>query len=433
MGVESKCSLLTPNILPAPFPSSSFHYTLPQERIAEFPASPRGSSKFLHRGPDGSLKSHERFDEAFGPMWKERLVDQYHVVFNDSRVIRARCWVTHLKGEARSVEMLLLSPSSSDPTTALMSKATDQKWKCMLRANCSVGDVFSISGGIAEVVKVLDGWAEEGEGDGTECIVKLRLDSSSSTMLMGEFLESVGEIPIPPYIERRVKKEDEIGYQNVYSKQEGSVAAPTAGLHFTDSLMDIVSNSSSFLTLHVGAGTFKPIVAARISEHQMHGEPFSVDSREVMGMVRAIEDGKGVLSVGTTSGRTLESLYWLAVKGMKRGGGDSSYYGHLGQWECYELAREFGDDLPPRCKALRWLCERSGGKIEGETKLMIKPGYRFQVVDALITNFHAPDSTLMCMVGGFLGKAEVRRCYDKALNEDFRFLSYGDVCLFERK
>lgn len=396
---------------------SDFIYDLPSELIALHPATVRGKSRFLQNN-----NIHPEFDRAFHDLWNNSLKSNTHIVFNDSRVVKARCAVDS------GVELLFLDPFESD-LSALTTEATGQKWRVMIRAKASPGDVLALdglSGCSVEVVSVVAPWIEEDEVDGVDCVVKV--SAASSGMTMGEFFDSFGSIPIPPYFNRDAIPDDEVRYQNVFAKEEGSVAAPTAGLHFTDELIKEVEGSASFLTLHVGAGTFKPIEVDVVTDHNMHSEKFSCSKKEVELIIEALEQGKDILAVGTTSARTLESLYWLGVS-IDQGEQDPTAL-TLTQYQAYDLpdSMAVADSLKLVVGAFPDI-----DVISGSTALMIHPGYRFQVVDKLVTNFHVPDSTLMLMVSAFAGTREIKDIYKHAIKEEMKFLSYGDAMMLEKK
>jgi S-adenosylmethionine:tRNA ribosyltransferase-isomerase len=262
-------------------------------------------------------------------------------------------------------------------------------------------------------------------------------------MSLEEYLDAAGTVPIPPYFHRDAEASDKEAYNNVYAAAGGSVAAPTAGLHFTQALLKEIGaaerddSSCSFLSLHVGAGTFKPVLVLDARDHSMHAETFSVSVAEIHRIIGAIEKGKPIMAVGTTSARTLESLYWCGVKRM-RGlleESDTSCL-VLGQFEWEAWILRDADLLASRQDALSSLI---GGLdktdfVCGKTSLMIVPGtYDFKVVDHLVTNFHAPDSTLMLLVSAFLESGQkIKTVYEDAQRHGFKFLSYGDVCLLSR-
>jgi S-adenosylmethionine:tRNA ribosyltransferase-isomerase len=263
-----------------------------------------------------------------------------------------------------------------------------------------------------------------------ECTVKV-LSSSS----IKDFLDAAGTVPIPPYFQRDAEESDKEAYNNVYAAQGGSVAAPTAGLHFTDAVLEKIGEQNcSFLSLHVGAGTFKPVVVDDARDHSMHAESFSVAVHQIQRIIAALKQFRDLTVVGTTSARTLESLFWCGVKRMRGLECDPKSL-KLGQFEWVPLAVGEGRSAT-RIAALSALIEGldESEYVTGSTSLMIIPGsYDFKVVDHLITNFHAPDSTLMLLVSAFIkdGK-KIKSIYEDAQKTGFRFLSYGDACMFSR-
>jgi S-adenosylmethionine:tRNA ribosyltransferase-isomerase len=241
-----------------------------------------------------------------------------------------------------------------------------------------------------------------------------------------EVLAHFGNMPLPPYLKRDAEARDEEGYQTVYALHDGSVAAPTAGLHFTPEVLESLRQKgilTEYLTLHVGAGTFRPVAADRIGDHPMHPEAFFV-RRELIAKLLD-QDSRSVIAVGTTSVRSLESLYWFGVKLIQ--GVDDPFF--LDQWDVYEVLDQ---DIPMQKSLealLNYLDHHSIGLIEGTTRLIIAPSYQFRVVRGMITNFHQPASTLLLLVSAYLGE-NWKKAYDYALENDFRFLSFGDSCLF---
>lgn len=296
------------------------------------------------------------------------------------------------------------------------------------------GDVYTepVSGASVEVVDIKGVWEEEEESGGNGCDCVVRIHSSED---IGSFLSSNGSVPIPPYLHRQAVPSDKERYNNVYAKDGGSVAAPTAGLHFTDEVLRELGESNiSNLTLHVGAGTFMPVLSTDARDHSMHAEHFFVNVGELRSIVNALESGKPLLVVGTTSTRTLESLYWLGVKRLRGLGCGSVNQLVLGQFEWIPLS--VADPTISPVSALNALIDGLGDEevVSGQTSLMITPNsYKFKVISHLITNFHAPDSTLMLLTSSFLGKqSNITNIYEDAQRKGYRFLSYGDACLFSR-
>ena len=269
---------------------------------------------------------------------------------------------------------------------------------------------------------------EESNGNGTECLVRIQ-----SPLMVEDFLAQNGNVPIPPYFHRQAEASDSEAYNNVYAQDGGSVAAPTAGLHFTDKVLEKIGKENcSYLCLHVGAGTFKPVLVEDARDHAMHAETFAVGVSEVQSILQALKSGKPLVVVGTTSMRTLESLYWCGVKRLTGQEIDCTRL-YMGQFEWVPLKDK---ENPTREAALEALLQdaEEDGIISGATSLMITPNsYEIKMADHLITNFHAPDSTLMLLVSAFLGSGEkVRQVYEDAQANGYRFLSYGDSCFFTR-
>lgn len=330
-----------------------------------------------------------------------------------------------------TLSLQLLDLGNIDPT----SPCNEHVIPAMIRSELvSKGDkmVEPVSGVAVEVVDINGIWEEDLEsgGNGTDCIVRIH-----SREGLESFLTSNGSVPIPPYIKREVVASDKERYNNVYAKLDGSVAAPTAGLHFTDEVLAELGKSNiSNLTLHVGAGTFKPVLSKDAREHCMHAENFSVNVKELKSIVGAMERGKPLVVVGTTSVRTLESLYWLGVKRLLRQTkSDNKPQLELGQFDWIALSVA-ESDISPNSAFHAIIGDMHDDEfVNGKTSLMITPdSYKFKVVDHLITNFHAPDSTLMLLVSAFLNKSNVAKIYEDAQRDGYRFLSYGDACLFSR-
>ena len=422
---------------------SDFTYNLRFDSIAKYPAEPRGSSKLLNVDTDGNVRYFDNFSDSILPF-----LSNAHVIFNESKVVNARLSVNSVEDSNKKsgFEMMVLDLGENlDKTCA------DAELTVMVRKEgVRVGDIFeeNVKGSASFVVVAVKGpWIEDekSNGNGTECTVKCLVEDTNIHSV-SELLRSVGSVPIPPYLDRDAEASDEHAYNNVYASGEGSVAAPTAGLHFTDPLLaKIGQDNISYLSLHVGAGTFKPVVAEDVRDHAMHGETFVVSVGELQRIIESLESRKRLVVVGTTSSRTLESLYWCGVKkilecrhrdlGFNAVGDDNAMI--LGQHEWSDLELLLANDglnitAVDALKAV--INDKSHAEtISGRTSLMIFSGYKFRVVEDLITNFHAPDSTLMLLVSAFLGNPEkVRSVYENAQDRGYRFLSYGDACYFSR-
>lgn len=393
-----------------------FDYELPEERIAKFPLEERSSSKLLvyERG-----QIYERHFRDIG----EVLPADTLLVFNNTKVIRARI-IMHKPSGAR-IEVFCLEPHDpADYERAFAVRETCQ-WSCI------VGKLKKWKDGPLVIDFEYAGKEEQlrafrvGEG-GREQIVRFEW---TSDLTFGQLLEHLGRIPIPPYLNRESQEIDNTRYQTVYSKFEGSVAAPTAGLHFTPELIEgMKSRGFEFeeVTLHVGAGTFLPVKDRDAAAHPMHTEHFEIRRATVEHL---LQKWGGITAVGTTSVRTLESLAALAWRIRTAGMPDADRT--IGQWELYDLPEEF-DGREALQILLDYMTREGLEKIKASTRIMITPlGYRFRIVRNIITNFHQPKSTLLLLVSAYVGE-EWRRIYDYALSHDFRFLSYGDSSVLIR-
>ena len=475
--------------------AAQFRYDLPPELVAVHPAKPRGTSRLLvhvpatpsapqfgrdlHAAASAATAAQPlasggaAFDFGFAQL-PQLLPSDAHLIFNQSRVFAARVHATALSGDrgggsggvggggGSGIEVLFLSPlSSADPAAALASPAAGQLWRVMVRAPLSSGGArLAVAGGATslhlEVEEVLAPWIEEGETDGVEAAVRLSLASPSAAPTptaatpppLAQLLGLLGEVPLPPYLRREALPSDGEDYQTVYAAaaQTGSVAAPTAGLHFTPEVLAALEARgvrSSSLALHVGAGTFKPVSAATLGGHEMHAEPFAIDSAALAALAESAAEGRPFVPVGTTSARVLESIYWLGVAATDggvahggRGDGDGGHLGHLGQWDAYQLhaaAANTGRSRVEVLEALRARADAAGGRLDGSTALCIAPGYPFAMCDGIVTNFHAPDSTLMTLLSALVGGApQAHGLYAHAIAQRYRFLSYGDSSLIAR-
>jgi S-adenosylmethionine:tRNA ribosyltransferase-isomerase len=392
-----------------------FTYNLPDERIARFPVQERDLSLLLVRKKDGSL-----IKDTFRHL-ADYLQDGCHLVFNNSRVIPAR--LIFVKPTGARIELFCCRPLEPSDYNRSLSSVTSTTWEC-LAGNLKRFKGRSLSRKVkiknAEITLVAEKTSQNRN------VLSVRFSWNNESVTFAEILDKTGQIPLPPYIKRDPQEIDRLRYQTIYSKFDGSVAAPTAGLHFTEEIFEQLNLrhiSYSEITLHIGAGTFQPIKTASFYEHDMHAEYFYI-SRDMIR--RLIGLNSKVVAVGTTTVRTLESLYWLGVKILhnKRLLPQDMY---LDQWEAYQLPQHVS--LGHSLKAMeKWIEETGISEFMTGTKLMIVPGYRFRVVDTLITNFHQPGSTLLLLVAAFIGDSW-KEIYSYALNNGFRFLSYGDSSL----
>ena len=396
---------------------SEFNYPLPDERIAKFPLPTRDQSKLL-------LYRHGEVSEDIFTSLPEYLPSGSLMIFNNTKVIQARL---HFRKETGAlIEVFCLEPIQPNDYVLNFQQTEHAAWLCM------IGNLKKWKDGVLckEITvkgKSLTLTAERGECRGTSHWVDFRWDNPEVTF--ADILEVFGELPIPPYLNRETQESDKETYQTVYSKIKGSVAAPTAGLHFTTRVLDALRNKGidlEELTLHVGAGTFKPVKSEEIEGHEMHTEYISV-SRATLEKLIA-HDGKAI-AVGTTSVRTLESLYHIGISLLKNPDATEDEL-HVKQWQPYEMTPETA--ATPAVDTLQaiadYLDRHHMETLHTSTQIIIAPGYDYRIVKAMVTNFHQPQSTLLLLVSAFL-HGDWRKIYDYALAHDFRFLSYGDSSL----
>lgn len=387
---------------------NQYDYCLPDERIAKFPLDRRDSSKLLVY--EGGTISERHFRDLGEVLPADSLL-----VFNNTKVIRARI-IMHKPSGAR-IEVFCLEPHSPADYERAFSVVGSCEWSCIVgnlkkwkQGKLSID--FDYHGSAARLT------AERIGSDGKEQIVGFEWTTDQT---FGQLLEYLGRIPIPPYLNRESEEIDNSRYQTVYSKFEGSVAAPTAGLHFTESLIEeLKSAGTEFeeVTLHVGAGTFLPVKESDAEQHPMHTEHFEIALHTIKNL---IAHSGNVIAVGTTSVRTLESLSVLGYRVITNSAPDEQRV--IGQWDIYQTGDRSGREL---LEALADYMEQNKlDKLKSATRIMITPSYKFKIVDAMITNFHQPHSTLLLLVAAMVGD-DWHRIYDYALQNGFRFLSYGD-------
>ena len=395
---------------------NDFDYPLPDERIAKFPLAERSASKLLvYRG--GEI-SERRFADIGDVLPAGQLI-----VFNNTKVIRARI-IMHKPSGAR-IEVFCLEPHAPADYERAFAVTGTCEWSCI------VGNRKKWKEGYVEINFDYEGaavwlraWIVEERG--RECTVRFEW---SAPMTFGQLLEHLGRIPIPPYLNRDSEEIDYTRYQTVYSKFEGSVAAPTAGLHFTPELLESLRGRGfdfAEVTLHVGAGTFLPVKDEDAAQHPMHTEHFEIRRDTVR---QLLAKWGAVTAVGTTSVRTLESLAALAWRIHATGSPDAGRV--IGQWELYDIPADYTGRTALE-ELLGWMEREGEERLKAATQIMITPlGYTFRIVRNIITNFHQPKSTLLLLVSAYVGDGW-RRIYDYALGHDFRFLSYGDSSLLMR-
>ncbi len=391
-----------------------YTYTLPEDRIAKFPLAERDKSKLLIL--ESQKITHTQFNKI-----TSYLTPEDTLFFNDTKVIPARLYFR--KNTGAIVEIFLLHPISPSEVHSAMISNQSCTWACaignlkrlrneqiLLREVDSGGQKFDLQAKLIDYDKQI-----------------VEFFWNNVEISFAELLTLVGEIPLPHYLNREAEESDKENYQTVYAKNQGAVAAPTAGLHFTKELLEEIQKSGvklDYLTLHVAGGTFQPIRHEKIIDHPMHSEQMVISKKNIENLLNS----QRIIAVGTTSMRTLESLYWYGVKLMSLA--DSSF--QISKLMPYRYNSEV---LPTRAEAfgevLNYMQNNKLEKISGETEIMIVPSYSFSVCDGLITNFHLPSTTLILLVAAFIGEAW-REVYQQALDNDYRFLSFGDSSLLFR-
>jgi S-adenosylmethionine:tRNA ribosyltransferase-isomerase len=393
---------------------SDYEYDLPSERIAQYPVKKRDKSKLLVFNEGEILK------DIFSKI-DEYLPHNSLLVFNNSRVIRAR--ILFSKPTGASIEIFCLEPLSPSEYEYAFSSGGPVEWKCI------IGNLKKWKNGILSTSfinkdhkYILTAEKIQMEADAW----RIRFSWNCFDLNFGEVIEAIGHIPLPPYITREDEIEDINRYQTVYSSIKGSVAAPTAGLHFTETVLNNLNKkgiNSVELTLHIGAGTFKPVKSKNIYDHEMHCEHFLITENTIKSLINNLDR---IIAVGTTSVRTLESLYWIGVKILKNPSASNPELS-LGQWEAYEMDSAV-TVINSMGAILIYLKKRDLSCLHASTNILIKPGYKFKMINGLITNFHQPRSTLLLLISAWTG-GNWKDIYEYALKNEFRFLSYGDSSL----
>ena len=407
---------------------SDYNYTLPEERIAKYPVEKRDHSKLL-------VYSHGDISEDFFYNLPDYLPAGALMVYNNTRVIRAR--LLFRKPTGAHIEIFLLEPYSPADYEQNFQSSQQCSWLCL------VGNQKKWKEGQLERVLQVGNrefvlTATHLGPHGTSQLIEFRwecftpdlspIGNEKAFCSFSDIIDAAGELPIPPYLNRQTEESDLTTYQTVYSRIKGSVAAPTAGLHFTPEVLSAIDAKGierEEVTLHVGAGTFRPVKSENVADHEMHSEHISVTRDTILRLIA--HEGKAI-AVGTTSVRTLESLYYVGCKLLRQPDLTEEQL-DVAQWEPYD---EESEAMPSAKDALQaivdWLDRHQMTTLHTATRIIIVPGYCYHIVQMLITNFHQPQSTLLLLVSAFL-RGDWRRVYDYALSHDFRFLSYGDSSL----
>ena len=394
-----------------------YTYDLPDERIALHPLAERDASKLL-------VYKNGNIQEDIYKNITEHLPAESLLIFNNTRVIKAR--IRFQKSSGGVIEIFCLEPLEAiNEYSHVMNKKGSSTWKCMIGgvSKWKEGDlVMSLESGVMSLE--LKATLQEKLADA----YIVEFSWAPADLSFAEVLEQCGDIPLPPYIKRKTETADSERYQTIYAKDEGSVAAPTAGLHFTPDIFTKLAAKNiltDFVTLHVGAGTFKPVKAATMQEHEMHAEWIDVSAAMIENLVEQID--KTVVAVGTTSLRTIESLYWMGVKANRQ---PAIKQLSIKQWEVYEapLINCNITATEALLSLLKWMKESNRDRLFTQSQILIAPGYHFKIAKAIITNFHQPQSTLLLLVAAAIGN-DWKISYDYAMQHEFRFLSYGDGSL----
>lgn len=389
-----------------------YDYALPDERIAKYPLTKRDSSKLL-------FYQQGKIQESIFSNITDFVPENTLLVYNNTRVIQARMLFHKITGA--QIEIFCLEPDSPADYAQSLGSVHSCIWKCM------IGNLKKWKEGA--LIKKISIANEECELKATLVSTegnthKVHFEWNNNEIHFADILENAGELPIPPYLHRKTEESDLTNYQTVYSKIKGSVAAPTAGLHFTNEVFESLKNNNvqfEEVTLHVGAGTFQPVKTRDIAEHHMHTEVISVQRKTIE---KLIANYGQIVAVGTTSVRTLESLYYIGVQ-LKEGRGEDAL--RVSQWAPYNIEQEY-DTCEILNEILKYLDRTQTDTLHADTQIMIRPGYKFRVINGMITNFHQPKSTLLLLVSAFVD-GNWKSIYDYAMSHDFRFLSYGDSSL----
>jgi S-adenosylmethionine:tRNA ribosyltransferase-isomerase len=385
---------------------SEYTYSLPEDKIAYHPLAKRDQSKLLYY-------SHGEIEHRIFKQLPNLLPEGSILFFNDTKVIPARLLLQKETGAL--IEIFLLNPiTPSSLLQIAMQTKESASWKC------AVGNLKRWAEGVILTKQLSTGTFKAELIDRKECIVKFSWPDSQS---FAEVIHEFGATPLPPYIKRDVEQGDIERYQTVYSHFEGAVAAPTAGLHFTDDVLKRIQEKeieTDFLTLHVSAGTFQPVKVENALEHTMHSEQIIISKQNILNLL----SGKKVIAVGTTSMRSLESLYWFGVKLIENPEAEFS----IAQNDPYVGGQIFPTSEESLKRVIGYMEKNGLKQIVGRTSIFILPGYSFKICKGLITNFHQPGSTLMLLVAALVGK-DWKKIYDSALQNNYRFLSYGDSSL----
>ena len=407
-----------------------FNYNLSGEKIAEYPLPERDHSKLL-------IYKTGKITESIYANLAEHLPSKTLLVLNNTKVVEAR--LLFKKPSGTTVEIFCLEPDEQQISVAL-TQTKKTVWKCLVGNAKKWKEEFLLKE-ILYNKKTLQLTAKIIEKKTDYFLIEFSWNDDEINF--AEVLHLFGNIPLPPYIHRLAEEKDATTYQTVYAKYSGSVAAPTAGLHFTQNVLQQLKNkniSTAFVTLHVGAGTFKPVKTVEMKDDEMHAELINVSAEFIQLLINNMDENK-IVAVGTTSLRTLETLYWMGIKISRESGVESRELKagswepideiSIKQWDAYELPATLSSKQSLQI-LLNWMKKNNLKNIITKTQIIIAPPYQFKIANGLITNFHQPKSTLLLLVSAFIGN-DWKKVYDYALKNNFRFLSYGDGSLLWRK
>lgn len=395
---------------------ADYTYDLPDDRIAKYPLDERDASRLLIY-QDGNI-TEDQYRQLPSHLPANSLL-----VFNNTRVVEAR--LLFQKDSGGVIEIFCLEPHEqyADITSAMQQKGKVW-WYCLVGGASKWKTGQLLKKNIGDQLQLEAACLDKKPGS-----FLIEISWSDSSLSFAELLHLAGAIPLPPYIKRAPDETDKNRYQTVYARQDGSVAAPTAGLHFTPEVLKSLEQKkiqTAFVTLHVGAGTFKPVKSEQMSGHDMHAEWIDVDRSFIANLKDQLD--KNIIAVGTTSLRTLESLFWLGLKCKHPGNNETIF---VSQWDPYDLPSEPLTAPAALEQLLAWMEKNKLERLVTKTQILIAPGYTFRIVKGLITNFHQPQSTLLLLVAALVGK-DWKKIYNHALQNNYRFLSYGDGSLLWR-
>ncbi len=398
---------------------NDFAYTLPEEKIAVYPLAERDRSKLL-------IFKNQTISEDIYKNIADHLPENAFLVFNDTKVIKARIFFQKKTGAV--IEIFCLEPHEKiNDYAVVLGQKNSTRWKCLIggagkwKEKFLEKEIFIHENKIILKAVILEKLSDS-------YVVELTWNPGNYTL--SEIMEHTGETPLPPYLKRKADKRDAERYQSIYSHYQGSVAAPTAGLHFTKEIFSSFTKKNidaGFITLHVGAGTFKPVKSSLMEGHEMHAEWIDVSLKFIQQLIQHISHG--VFCVGTTSVRTVESLYWMGIKTIINPEIEFDDL-KIKQWEVYDYPLKNNTRLVEQSlqSLVTYLQNRETQRLLIQTQIIIAPGYLFKIAKGMVTNFHQPKSTLLLLVAAMAAE-KWKEIYEYALNHQFRFLSYGDGCL----